>query len=675
MARLRNIRLPGLGRLPRLGLLGRFCVLSLAAFILIGVVLGRTLTEQIRERSFTSARDSAELVARFGIQPQLSAVDVQRGLAPEAIDSLDSLLRAGYTTDSVQTIRIWNRGHRVVYSDARDVIGSREPPEPGLSDALTGRIAARQVDGSQVGENLTGKSIEVYVPLRFAGYREPVGAFEVHLDYDPVAATVRRDTGRVYTILALSLAALYAALFRIVAGASRRLRRQAVENEYQAHHDTLTGLPNRASFYASVGRTTTRAAVAGELAAVMIVDLDRFKEVNDTLGHHSGDILLKQAAERLKDALRPGDALARLGGDEFAVLLPDLPHHDAAIAVAARIRDALERPFVLHGLTVHIDASTGIAVFPEHGADVDSLIQRADIAMYAAKRSSLNFEIYAPEEDEHTPGRLQMLGELREAIDEDAFILHYQPKASLKTGAVDGVEALVRWEHPQRGVVPPNDFIPLAEQTGLIKPLTAWVLDAALGQCRSWRDEGLDLSIAVNLSVRNLLDTHLPDSIGALLQKWELPASALQLEITEGTIVTDQVRALDVLGRLDGMGIGLAIDDFGTGYSSLAYLKDLPVRELKIDRTFVNNMDEDGSDAFIVRSTIDLARNLGLEVVAEGVENAATLEHLAALGCDLAQGYYLSPPLPADGLRDWLLLRRGLPAAGGIAGARANRER
>jgi diguanylate cyclase (GGDEF)-like protein len=664
MAPPRNIRLPNFGWLPRLGLLGRFSVLSLAAFVLIGIVLGRTLTDQIRERSLVGAGQAAELVTHFGIQPQLSSHDVQQGLAPEAIDSLDRLLHAGYTSDSVLTIRIWNLEHRVVYSDEHTVIGSVEPAEPGLMSAIAGRTSVREVTGSEeYGAAGSDRSLEAYVPLRFDGDSRPAGAFEVHLKYGPVAAAIQRDTRRLYAVLVIGLLVLYGALFRIVAGASRRLRRQAAENEYQAHHDTLTGLPNRSSFYERVGRAITRAAVDGEMAAVMIVDLDRFKEVNDTLGHHSGDILLKQAAERLTAALRPGDALARLGGDEFAVLLPALPHHDAAVAVAARIRDALERPFVLHGLTVHIDASTGIAVFPDHGADVESLIQRADIAMYAAKRSSLNFEIYAPEEDEHTPGRLQMLGELREAIDSDAFILHYQPKASLRTGAVDGVEALVRWEHPERGMVPPNDFIPLAEQTGLIKPLTAWVLDAALAQCRQWRDEGIELSIAVNLSVRNLLDTHLPDAIGALLQKWQLPASALQLEITEGTIVTDQVRALDVLGRLDGMGIGLAIDDFGTGYSSLAYLKDLPVRELKIDRTFVNNMDEDGSDAFIVRSTIDLARNLGLQVVAEGVETKATLDKLAALGCDLAQGYYLSRPLPAAELRDWLRARReGLAA-------------
>ncbi|MEA2404481.1 MAG: hypothetical protein QOE08_1128, partial [Thermoleophilaceae bacterium] len=409
MAHLRKIRLPGFGRHPRLGLLARFSVLSFAAFVIIGVVLGRTLTDQIRERSLAGAGQSAELVAHFGIQPQLSAYDVQQGLAKEAIDSLDSLLHAGYTSDSVLTIRIWNRDHRVVYSDQDSVIGHVEPAEEGLKQALVGRTSVKEVSGQkEPGMGDVGKSLEAYVPLRFEDESRPVGAFEVHLKYGPVAAAIQRDTRRLYAVLIIGLLALYGALFRIVAGASRRLRRQAAENEYQAHHDTLTGLPNRSSFYDRVDRAIKRAAIDREMAAVMIVDLDRFKEVNDTLGHHSGDILLKQAAERLAHALRPADALARLGGDEFAVLLPSLPHHDVAIAVAGRIRDALERPFVLHGLTVHIDASTGIAVFPDHGEDVETLIQRADIAMYAAKRSSLNFELYAPEDDAHTPGRLQM---------------------------------------------------------------------------------------------------------------------------------------------------------------------------------------------------------------------------------------------------------------------------
>jgi diguanylate cyclase (GGDEF)-like protein len=505
--------------------------------------------------------------------------------------------------------------------------------------------------------------IQVLAPLRYGGPDSaPAGAFEVHLEYGPVARAVAADTHRLLALLAGGLVLLWAVLFRIVQGASRRLRRQAADNEHQARHDGLTGLLNRGAFYERVHAATRSAN--GRQAAVMVIDLDRFKEVNDTLGHHAGDVLLRQAAERLAGSLRSADVLARLGGDEFALLLPDIESVDAARAAAARACEMLEEPFVLHGLTVHLEASIGISLHPAHGDDVETLMRRADVAMYTAKSGAASFELYAAEQDNHSPDRLAMLGELRQALERDEFELHYQPKASLRTGRVEGVEALLRWRHPERGLVPPLDFIPLAEQTGVIKPLTAWVLDEALRQCSEWRDHGLDLGVAVNLSVRNLLDVELPSSIWELLRRHEVPPAKLELEITEGTIVADQVRALDVLSRLNDMGVGLSVDDFGTGYSSLSYLKDLPVRELKIDRRFINNMAEDGDDAFIVRSTIDLGRNLGLEVVAEGVETEAVWDQLALLGCDIAQGYYLSRPVPAAELTQWLAERAYADAPG-----------
>jgi diguanylate cyclase (GGDEF)-like protein len=636
----------------RLGLLGRFSVLSLACLAALGLVLAHFLSNRIHDRAVASAAQEAELIVNFGITPQIAGADLGQKLSPEAINALDALLHAGYTSNPVEEIRIYSAQHRVVYSDNRKAMGTVARGDGGLDEAIRGTTHAEVTDEH-------GGSIEVYVPLRYGGAGTPaVGAFEVYLDYAPVAAGIRADTHRVFLLLGLGLLVSWALLFRIVAGASRRLRRQAAENEHQARHDGLTGLPNRGSFYDRVAAALVESRSSGEMGAVMIVDLDRFKEVNDTLGHHSGDELLCEAGDRLLAALREGDVLSRLGGDEFAVLLPRVESVEGASAVAARLCQALEAPFVLHGLTVHLEASLGIAMFPEHGDAVETLVQRADVAMYVAKGSTSAYEVYAASHDRHSAGRLALLGELRHAIDNDEFVLNYQPKASLRSGEVDGVEALVRWIHPERGMVPPDEFIPLAEQTGVIKPLTALVLDAALAQCRAWRDSGLGLTVAVNLSVRNLLDAHLPEAIGELLSRHELPPSALELEITESTIVADQVRALDVLTRLNGMGIGLSVDDFGTGYSSLAYLKDLPVSELKIDRKFVNNMTEDGDDAFIVRSTIDLGRNLGLQVVAEGVETEAVWDQLAALGCDLAQGYYLTRPLPADELTAWLVKRR-----------------
>jgi diguanylate cyclase (GGDEF)-like protein len=636
----------------RLGLLGRFSVLSLVSLAILGLVLAHFFSNRIHDRAVATAAQEAELMVNFGITPQLAGADLDQKMSPEAINTLDSLLHAGYTSHPVKEIRIYSAHRRVVYSDNRKAVGSVEADDSGLTSAIAGHTHAEVTREH-------GGAIEVYVPLRYGDASMPaVGAFEVYLDYGPGAAGIRADTNRVFLLLALGLVLVWGVLFRIVAGASSRLRRQAAENEHQARHDGLTGLANRGSFYDQVSTALLDARASDELAAVMIVDLDRFKEVNDTLGHHSGDELLREAGDRLTSGLRAGDVLSRLGGDEFAVLLPRVDSVETATAVAGRLCEALEEPFVLHGLTVHLEASLGIALYPHHGDDVETLVQHADVAMYVAKSSTSAYELYDCRHDRHSAGRLALLGELRHALDNDEFLLHYQPKASLRTGEVDGVEALVRWIHPERGLVPPDEFIPLAEQTGVIKPLTAWVLDAALAQCRRWRDSGLELTVAVNLSVRNLLDAHLPESIAELLRRHELPPSALELEITESTIVADQVRALDVLTRLNRMGIGLSVDDFGTGYSSLAYLKDLPVSELKIDRKFVNNMTEDGDDAFIVRSTIDLGRNLGLQVVAEGVETEAVWDQLALLGCDVAQGYYLARPLPAAGLTDWLVARR-----------------
>ena len=639
----------------RVGLLARFSVLSLACLLVLGGYLAQETRKQIRERAIVSAAHQAESIALFTVAHHVEGLDLERGLPAAKVNELDDLLHAGAASSPVVGVRIWSPTGLVAYSDEPEMIGQRNPPGPGLMQAIHGHTEAHL---SSQGHGTAGEVIEVYVPLTESGDGTPVkGAFEVYLDYAPLASAIRDDSREVLVALAIGLLALWLALFRIVQGASKRLRRVAAENEYQATHDSLTGLPNREAFYAQAGRALRAARARSGLASVMIVDLDRFKEVNDTLGHHSGDLLLKEASVRLRAGLRDGDVLSRLGGDEFAVLLPDVESAQEARLVAQRVCEALERPFELNDLTVHLEASAGIAMHPDHGDDMEALMQRADVAMYVAKGSTASYELYAARHDRHSPARLALLGELRHALENDEFELHYQPKARLSTGAVEGAEALVRWRHPVRGLVPPDDFIPLAEQTGVIKPLTSWVLDSALGQCRAWRDAGLELNVAVNLSVRNLLDAHLPDSVAELLRRHELPPCCLQLEITESTIVADQVRALDVLARLDRMGVGLSVDDFGTGYSSLAYLKDLPVRELKIDRKFVNNMTEDGDDAFIVRSTIDLGRNLGLQVVAEGVETQAAWDQLAALGCDTAQGYFLSPPLPAAELAVWLAER------------------
>jgi len=324
------------------------------------------------------------------------------------------------------------------------------------------------------------------------------------------------------------------------------------------------------------------------------------------------------------------------------------------VAVAAKLQAAFDEPFMLDDLALEVEASIGIALYPEHGSDFDELLQRADIAMYAAKDTHAGFVLFDPKQDQHSPRRLALLGELRRAIDRGQLVLHYQPKIDTHTNRVLGVEALVRWQHPEHGLIPPGDFIPLAERTGLIGPLTHYVLDAALQQCRDWRQGGHELPVAVNVSARRLLDLDFPDEVAGLLTHWRVPARLLVVEITESTIMADPTHAIQILGRLNEMGVQLSVDDFGTGYSSMAYLKTLPVHELKVDRSFVAQMTSDSRDAVIVHSTIDLGRNLGLRVVAEGVEDSLTLQHLDLLGCHAAQGYHISRPVPAEDLITWL---------------------
>jgi diguanylate cyclase (GGDEF)-like protein len=433
-----------------------------------------------------------------------------------------------------------------------------------------------------------------------------------------------------------------------------RLRSEAAERRYQALHDSLTGLPNRALFHERINSNIHNARQTGRYVAVLLIDLDGFREVNDTLGHHNGDLLLQQVATRLQDALRPEDVVARLGGDEFAVCLPALNGADEAIETAHDILTRVEQVFVVDGIAVEVRASIGVTVSPPHGQDSNLLMQRADVAMYVAKDGHSGCEMYAAEKDRYSERRLSLAAELRQAIEAGEIDVYYQPKARLSDGGVFGAEALARWTHPQRGPVRPDEFIPIAEQTGLVKPLTLYVLDNVLRQVAEWSAKGLDISVSVNLSARSLLDLELPDQVLQLLERWSVAPRRLVLEITESFIMSDPLRAKAVVDRLSEIGVVLAIDDFGTGYSSLAYLKRLPIDELKVDRSFVSDMLTDENDAVIVRSTIELGHNLGLSVVAEGVESFDQWAELASLGCDVAQGYYLSPAVPAGELEAWV---------------------
>jgi diguanylate cyclase (GGDEF)-like protein len=425
--------------------------------------------------------------------------------------------------------------------------------------------------------------------------------------------------------------------------------------EHQALHDPLTGLPNRALFRDRVQQAIFATQRTGQPSAVIWIDLDRFKEVNDTLGHSTGDRLLVEMAARLTDTLRDSDTIARLGGDEFGVVLRGVANHVVAEHVADKLQAAIARPFVFDELVVTVESSFGLALAPDHGQDAETLVGRADSAMFVAKRSRSHRETYMPEHDRDAAERLTLLTGLRQAMESDELVVHYQPKIELGTGSIDGVEALVRWASPHRGLVAPDQFIPQAEQTAVIRRLSRAVLDKALGQVAWWHRRGVSVPVAVNLSTRDVQDPALPGEIAELLAKWLLGPQWLELEITESAVMADPTRTLEVLSRLRAAGVSLTIDDFGIGNTSLAKLNRLPVDTLKIDKSFVSTMATDAGDAAIVRTTCDLGHSLGLWVVAEGVESESALRQLHTLECDAAQGFYLGRPLPPEELDEGLL--------------------
>jgi len=435
---------------------------------------------------------------------------------------------------------------------------------------------------------------------------------------------------------------------------ARRLNAYTRELRHQATHDALTGLPNRLALHESLRTAIASASESGRSVAFILMDLDRFKDVNDTLGHDTGDNLIKQIADRLRANLWDSDTVARLGGDEFGLVLPITSAGDAEIVVH-KLRAMLFEPFNIHDLSLTADASIGIALFPEHASDAVSLMRCAETAMYRAKALRHPYEIYDRANDPYSVDRLRLTSDVGHALVANELFLVYQPKIEVSTGRCTGTEALLRWKHPTRGLVPPDKFIPLAEQTSAIKDITHWTINVAVAQCRAWHDSGHRLSVAVNLSATLVQDTGLPSQVSNILQNHGLAAEFLKLEITETAIMHDPEGAFATIKALSELGVHLSIDDFGTGYSSLALLRKLPVSEIKIDRSFVMNMLKNESDATIVSALIDLAHGINLRVVAEGVESEAILSVLAAKGCDESQGYYFSRPLPADDLGAWLM--------------------
>jgi diguanylate cyclase (GGDEF)-like protein len=516
----------------------------------------------------------------------------------------------------------------------------------GIAAALAAGLAFFVVNHGVVGTAVAlDMGVDVGKRLR-EDVRFQLSTSGVLLTFAPVLVGTMSVTPLLLPLLLLPIAAIH------------KTASLAAERQQQALHDDLTGLPNRVLLQDRVTRLLLDRADGSRSLAVMLLDLDHFKEINDTLGHHVGDVLIREVGQRLQTAVRECDTVARLGGDEFAVLVAAMTSNDDAVQVAERMVTALREPFTIEGVRLDVQASIGIAISPQHGSDVETLIQRADVALYTAKEERGCWAMYSPESDRYTMERLALLGELRAGLETAQLSVFYQPKSDAHTGVVLGMEALARWNHPTRGILSPDEFIPLAENTGLIGNLTFEVLRQALSQVRRWHLAGQRLGVSVNLSARQLTDLDLPRDVAAVLMEFGLPPSVLTLEVTESTIMADPSRTLTVLRKLAEMGVTLSIDDFGTGYSSLSYLKRVEAHELKIDKSFIMGMTHNSNDAVIVRSTIELGHNLGLRMVAEGVEDAKTWQLLRGLGCDVIQGYHLSRPLPPKEITDWLTARQ-----------------
>lgn len=621
---------------PRLVL--RFAVvaaLSLATAGALVLFVIRNLDVRNAERQGISR---AQLVTDVVIRPNLRANDLEAPVRGTRRAALDALLRRHLTADSVLRVSLVRPDGLVVYSSDHRRIGAHMARPRLVTESLTGK-AVGGVD--RLGKR---KVLASYVPIVVGKQARQRGVVVAESDYAAVTSSADEAFFPVAGVFEVALVGLFLLLVPSLASASRRLRRHSEELAYRANHDELTGLPNRYRFSVETEVTLSE----GGRVAVLLADLDRFKEINDALGHAAGDVLLQEAAIRLQRVVG-GATLARLGGDEFAIVAR-VGDAAEAHALADLVRETVELPFALAGFTVQLGSSVGVALSPEHGADAEVLLRHADHAMYEAKRLGGGSMLYDPGHDEGGIDRLTLMAELRLAIEAGELDVWFQPIVSLETAEAHAVEALVRWRHPERGLLSAAAFVPLAEQTGMIKSLNRLVLAKALAHQARWSEEGVAVDVTVNLTMSDLLDTSLPDAVRTALAAAGAEPGGLVLEITESTAMTDSARVRATLGRLREMGIRLAIDDFGTGHSSLAYLQHLPVQIMKIDKSFTRALGDGRGSKAIISSTIELGRSLGLTVVAEGIETAEQWDELRALGCRYGQGFYLSPPVPVEEL-------------------------
>ncbi len=646
----------------RFGLTRTFALVSLLSMVALGAALVFASATLLRKQAMTAASATAETYVQLALDGDAALRESllnSQVLDGKAARPLCERLALNPGSGALLGVRVWAPGDSKLIFDSDTACSTQADPAVStagfpdgvrLDRAVSGEtVPAVTRDVTRVGGDVQSV-LDVYVPAMFGG-EDVVGVAEVALDYSATEAAVLQSIQVVALVVVGGLGLLWMLLFRTVWRTSKTLRYQAAETARLALLDPLTGLPNRRLLNERLERAAAASARAGDAVGLVLLDVDRFKEVNDTLGHPRGDQLLIEVANRLREIVRETDTVARLGGDEFAVLLPAMGSVSDAEVLAQRVFSVFSTPFDLDGLLLHVETSVGLAVLPDHADDITALLQRADVAMYTAKAAKAGVATYSPTGDENSPSRLVLLGDLRRALDRDHELsMYYQPKIDLRTGEVTGLEALLRWNHPTRGFVPPDNFIPLAEQTGLIKDLTARVLGMVFAQVAEWARADRRLPVAVNLSARNLLEPDLDQVVAALLAMHELDPELLEFEITESAIIQDPVRAGAMLTKLTDLGIGVAVDDFGIGSTSMSQLRSMPLRTLKIDRSFVTNLITDPGGAALVRAIVELAHDFGLIAVAEGVEDAAVTTVLRELGCDLAQGYLWSRPVAVEDL-------------------------
>jgi diguanylate cyclase (GGDEF)-like protein len=634
-----------------------FAVVSLSTMVLLAAVVTWLFDDTMRMQAQRDGEQLAETYVSQGVQSKIdteaiSFWDDPSSVSPALVTSLDTVAR----TNSVQVLD----GLSLYSPKGEPLWTSRGRPSdaPALDMELASEAETSLTPNSEIVQTDRGPVLSVIVPVIYGDRLSGVYGFaQVDLPWEETATLLWRSVLTVAAVIAVIALLAWLALYRTVHRASSTLVRVAEENERLALHDALTMLPNRRLLQDRLDRAITASERSGKSLALMILDVDRFKEVNDTLGHDRGDALLKEVAARLTEVVRDADTVARLGGDEFAVLAPEVGSLLDAERLAGRVHSAFDEPFVVGDLHLHVEASIGIAMLPENADNAIELMQRADTAMYAAKSTHLGALLYRPGDGGNSAERLALLSDLRNALGSKQLTIHYQPKVDLSTGHVIGTEALLRWNHPTQGNIPPNDFIPLAENTGLIQGLTRYVLEMVCSQMSEWDRIGAEfahLPVAVNLSARNLLEPDFDEFLEDILASHLVEPERLELEVTESALIEDPVRSHQMMHKIAGLGVTLAVDDFGTGYTSMSQLEQMPLSTLKIDRSFTRRLADDPGGATLVKAMVDLAHEFGLEVVAEGVEDAEVTARLRELGCDVGQGYLWSRPVASDALPEVL---------------------